>query len=159
MKAPGTKRLFGGLPARSGLAAAALAALLVAGCESRVHTHGNNIDPLVLAKIEPGKTHMLEVEALFGRPSAHGAFDSGKVYYIAQTMEEPPGGRKETVSRTLVAFSFDDGGVVTAIDITDEESGRSIFHRDEKTPTPGDTYGILEQIFRNVSPTGTLSDQ
>jgi hypothetical protein len=40
---------------------------------------------------------------------------------------------------------------VTALDITDEETGRNVFHIDEKTPTPGDTYGILDQIFSNVS--------
>ena len=65
-------------------------------------------------------------------------------------MEEKPGARKETINRTIVAFSYNDTGLITAIDITDEQTGRTIFHRDEKTPTPGNTYGILEQMFRNV---------
>ena len=146
MKIDEAKRVFSG----GGLAVLALAALVANGCSSSVYSHGNQLDPASLAKIEPGKTRLLEVEALFGRPSAVGAFGSGKVYYIAQTMEEAPGGRKETVSRTLVAFSYDAAGLVTAIDITDEQSGRSIYHRDEKTPTPGDTFGVLEQVFRNV---------
>ena len=80
-----------------------------------------------------------------------GAFDSGKVYYIAQVMEEAPGGKKTPISRTIVTFTYDDKGIVTALDITDEETGRNVFHIDEKTPTPGDTYGILDQIFSNVS--------
>ena len=151
MKPTGAKRFFSGAPVRGGLAAVALAALVSAGCSSRVYTHGNQLDPMALSRVEPGTTRLVEVEALFGRPSATGAFDSGKVYYIAQTMEEAPGGRKETVSRTLVAFSDDDQGIVTAIDIMDETTGRNIFHRDEKTPTPGDTFGVLEQMFRNVN--------
>ena len=153
MKIDNAKRDFTG----GGLAVLALAALATSSCGSSVYTHGNQLDPASLAKIEPGKTRLIEVEALFGRPSATGAFGSGKVYYIAQIMEEAPGGRKETVSRTLVAFSHDDTGLVTAIDITDEESGRSIYHRDEKTPTPGDTFGVLEQIFRNVRRAGGQS--
>lgn len=131
--------------------AIALTALVAAGCSSKITSHGNQLDPQSLSKVEPGKTRMIEIEALFGRPSVRGAFDSGKVYYIAQIMEEKPGGRKETSSRTVVAFTYNDKGIVTAMDITDEESGRNIYHRDEKTPTPGDTYGVFEQIFRNVS--------
>ena len=133
-----------------GLTAVALTALVSGGCSSRVYNHGNQLDPLSLSKVEPGKTRLIEVEALFGKPSATGAFDSGKVYYITQIMEEKPGARKETINRTIVAFSYNDTGLITAIDITDEQTGRTIFHRDEKTPTPGNTYGILEQMFRNV---------
>ena len=133
-----------------GLTAIALTALVSGGCSSRVYNHGNQLDPLSLSKVEPGKTRLIEVEALFGKPSATGAFDSGKVYYITQIMEEKPGSRKETINRTIVAFSYNDTGLITAIDITDEQTGRTIFHRDEKTPTPGNTYGILEQMFRNV---------
>jgi outer membrane protein assembly factor BamE (lipoprotein component of BamABCDE complex) len=133
-----------------GLTAIALTALVSGGCSSRVYNHGNQLDPLSLSKVEPGKTPLIEVEALFGKPSATGAFDSGKVYYITQIMEEKPGARKETINRTIVAFSYNDTGLITAIDITDEQTGRTIFHRDEKTPTPGNTYGILEQMFRNV---------
>jgi outer membrane protein assembly factor BamE (lipoprotein component of BamABCDE complex) len=133
-----------------GLTAIALTALVSGGCSSRVYNHGNQLDPLSLSKVEPGKTRLIEVEALFGKPSATGAFDSGKVYYITQIMEEKPGARKETINRTIVAFSYNDTGLITAIDITDEQTGRTIFHRDEKTPTPGNTYGILEQMFRNV---------
>ena len=133
-----------------GLTAIALTALVSGGCSSRVYNHGNQLDPLSLSKVEPGKTRLIEVEALFGKPSATGAFDSGKVYYITQIMEEKPGARKETINRTIVAFSYNDTGLITAIDITDEQTGLTIFHRDEKTPTPGNTYGILEQMFRNV---------
>ena len=137
-----------------GLTAIALTALVSGGCSSRVYNHGNQLDPLSLSKVEPGKTRLIEVEALFGKPSATGAFDSGKVYYITQIMEEKPGARKETINRTIVAFSYNDTGLITAIDITDEQTGRTIFHRDEKTPTPGNTYGILEQMFRNVQRAG-----
>ena len=124
--------------------------LAMAGCSSKVISHGNHLDPIKLAKIEPGKTRLIEVEALFGKPSVSGAFDSGKIYYVAQVMEQKPGGIKQTTSRTLVAFTYDENNIITAIDITDEQSGRNVFHHSDKTLTPGDTFGVVEQIFRNV---------
>jgi outer membrane protein assembly factor BamE (lipoprotein component of BamABCDE complex) len=133
------------------LLATGLVALSLTACSSIVSNHGNTLDAVKLSRIEPGKSRLIEVEALFGRPSVAGAFDSGKVYYIAQVMEEAPGGKKTPISRTIVTFTYDDKGIVTALDITDEETGRNVFHIDEKTPTPGDTYGILDQIFSNVS--------
>ena len=124
--------------------------MLLTGCSSTVLSHGNQLDPVSLAKIQPGKTRLIEVEALFGRPSVEGVFESGTVYYVTQIMEEKPAGRKETLSRTIISFSYDDRGVVQSMDITDEKSGRNIYHLDAQTPTPGDNYGALEQIFRNV---------
>lgn len=133
------------------LIATALSALIFTGCSSTIESHGNQLDPFDLAKIVPGKTRQIEVEALFGRPSAEGAFDSGSIYYISQIMEEKPGGRKETISRTLVTFKIDERGIVEAMDITDETSGKTVYYLDAKTPTPGDNFGILDQIFRNIS--------
>lgn len=136
--------------------AVALAGTFLTGCESVVTQHGNILDPIELARIEPGKTRLIEVEALFGKPSATGAFDSGKTYYVSQIMEEKPGGKKLPLKRTVVAFTHNERGTITSIDIIDDSTGLTIFHRDEKTPTPGDTYGVLEQIFRNVSRPGGI---
>ena len=133
-----------------------LLALFANACDSIIETHGAQIDPLSLSKIEPGKTRLAEVEALFGRPSAEGAFDSGKIYYINQIMETKPGGRKETITRTLVAFSYNNQNIITAIDISDQSTGRLIYHSDEITPTPGDTFGVFEQIFRNLRRGGAV---
>ena len=132
----------------------ALGCTVLTGCESVVTQHGNIIDPIALAKIEPGKTRLIEVEAIFGKPSAKGAFDSGRIYYVSQLMEEKPGGKNLPIDRTVVAFSYNESGVITEIDVIDDTTGITVFHRDEKTPTPGDTFGILEQIFRNVSRPG-----
>ena len=132
------------------LMATAVTAVLLSGCSSTVLSHGNQLNPATLSKVEPGRTRLIELEALFGRPSADGAFDSGKVYYISQIMEEKPGGRKTVVARTIVSFTIDENGIVDAMDIDDAATGRRIYHLDAQTPTPGDNYGILQQIFSNV---------
>lgn len=128
----------------------AISAALLSACTSTVLSHGNQLNPATLAKVEPGRTRLIELEALFGQPSVDGAFNSGKVYYISQTMEEKPGGRKTVASRTIITFTIDDAGIVEAMDIDDAASGRRIYHIDSSTPTPGDNYGVLQQIFSNV---------
>ncbi len=130
--------------------ATAISAVLLTGCSSTILSHGNQLNPTNLSKVEPGRTRLIELEALFGRPSVEGAFDSGKVYYVSQVMEEKPGGRKTVISRTIITFSIDESGIVDAMDINDAATGRNIYHLDARTPTPGDNYGVLEQIFRNV---------
>jgi outer membrane protein assembly factor BamE (lipoprotein component of BamABCDE complex) len=132
------------------LMAMAISLALLTGCGSTVLSHGNQLNPVSLAKVTPGKTRLIELESLFGRPSVDGAFDSGKVYYVTQIMEEKPGGRKTVVNRTIVTFTINEAGIVDAMDIDDAATGRRIYHIDARTPTPGDNYGVLEQIFRNV---------
>jgi outer membrane protein assembly factor BamE (lipoprotein component of BamABCDE complex) len=65
-------------------------------------------------------------------------------------MEEPVAGINETTSRTVVMFTLDSDDIVRAVDVLDEASGVSIAHIDEKTPTPGNTYGVIDQIFKNL---------
>ena len=36
------------------------------------------------------------------------------------------------------------------IDLIDEKSGIDVAHIDAKTPTPGDTFNAIEQIFLNL---------
>jgi hypothetical protein len=36
------------------------------------------------------------------------------------------------------------------IDLIDEKSGLNVAHIESKTPTPGNTFGVAEQIFSNL---------
>ena len=65
-------------------------------------------------------------------------------------MEAPVAGVTTTKARTIYTFTFDNDNLLQSIDLTDKESGLVIAHIDEKTPTPGDTFGVLEQIFSNL---------
>ena len=38
----------------------------------------------------------------------------------------------------------------TAIDLIDETSGKTVVYLDEKTPTPGDNFGAIDQVFSNL---------
>jgi hypothetical protein len=65
-------------------------------------------------------------------------------------MVEPAGGKKKTETRQIVAFTLDADDIVTAIDLIDETSGRTVLYLDEKTPTPGDNFGAMDQVFSNL---------
>ena len=87
---------------------------------------------------------------MLGRPSFEGAFDSRKIYYASQIMERQVAGINKTKSRVIYAFSFDANNDLQKIDLIDEKSGLNVAHIDAKTPTPGDTFNAVEQIFVNM---------
>ncbi|MDB2390071.1 outer membrane protein assembly factor BamE [Alphaproteobacteria bacterium] len=148
-----TRRTFAPLTALRILSAFGFLSIMMVGttgCESRISAHGHSIDETELAKIELGKSKKSDLVFILGKPSFDGAFGSGKTYYVSQIMEEPVAGINYTTSRTIVMFTLDDEDIVRAVDVLDESSGISIVHIDEKTPTPGNTYGVVDQLFKNL---------
>ncbi len=129
---------------------ALLAGLALVGCESRIAPHGHTVDSTELDQIVPGETTLGDLRAILGKPSFEGAFDSGKIYYLSEVMIEPPGGRKRISTRTMIVISLDDSDLVAEIEVRDESSGNTIAYLDEKSPTPGDNFGVAEQIFSTL---------
>ena len=65
-------------------------------------------------------------------------------------MEQPVAGINATKSRMIYVFTFDSSDMLQEIDLIDEKNRLNVAHVDEKTPTPGDTFGVVEQIFSNL---------
>ncbi|MDA9639844.1 outer membrane protein assembly factor BamE [SAR116 cluster bacterium] len=124
--------------------------LALGGCGERISSHGHTIEAAELDLIKPGETTRFDLESTLGRASFEGAFGSGKIYYVSEIMVEPAAGRKQITSRTIVAITFDDDNIVTDVEIRDETTGNVIAHLDQKTPTPGDTYSVAEQMFSTL---------
>ena len=122
----------------------------LAGCGERISEHGHIIDQGEMDTIKIGQTNRADIIGMLGRPSFEGAFDSQKIYYASQIMELRVAGIKKTKSRVIYAFSFDTYNTLQKIDLIDEKSGLNVTHIDAKTPTPGDTFGVVEQIFSNI---------
>ena len=123
---------------------------LIGGCGERISEHGHTITQVELDTIEIGRSKRADVLGTFGPPSFEGAFNSQKLYYVSQIMEAPVAGINTTKARTIYTFTFDKDNLLQSIQLTDKESGTIVAHIDEKTPTPGDTYGVLEQVFSNI---------
>ncbi|MEK9853498.1 MAG: outer membrane protein assembly factor BamE [Rhodobiaceae bacterium] len=148
-----TRGLFDAFPGARQLRVALVAmvaALGLAGCEARIAPHGHSVDSAELDQIIPGQTTRADLQAILGKPSFEGAFESGKIYYLGEVMIEPPGGRKRISTRTMIVISLDDSDFVTKVEIRDESSGNTIAYLDEKSPTPGDNFGVTEQIFSTL---------
>ena len=130
------------------LASLGLAAM--SGCGDRISSHGHVINESELKQITIGTTTKADIVQLLGQPSFAGAFDTQKLYYSSQVMLQPVASVKQTQSRVIYVFTLNKNNMLEEIDLIDKDDGLTIAHIDDKTPTPGDTFTILEQLFTNV---------
>ena len=120
------------------------------GCESQVTSHGNLIEASQLNKLEIGTTRREDVMILFGPASFEGAFNNNRLYYNNQKMEAPIAGRTQTIERELIVLIFDVNNILESIEIRDKSTDQEIVKLDAKTPTPGDTLTVVDQLFTNL---------
>ena len=130
------------------LASLGLAAM--SGCGDRISSHGHVINESELKQITIGTTTKADIVQLLGQPSFAGAFDTQKLYYSSQVMLQPVASVKQTQRRVIYIFTLNKDNVLEKINLLDKNDGLTIAHTDDKTPTPGDTFGILEQVFTNI---------
>ena len=118
-------------------------------CSETISDHGHSINPAELATIQIGHSNRADIVNALGWPSFEGAFDKQKLYYVSQTMEEPVAGKNTTKTRTIYIFVLDKNDILVSVDLIDEKSGVTIAHIDEKTPTSGAEFSVIDQIFAN----------
>ena len=123
----------------------------VGGCGDRISSHGHIINENELKQINIGTTTRADILDMLGQPSFKGAFDTQKLYYSSQVMLQPVASTKQTQKRIVYIFTLNDMNILQSIELMDKEDGLQIAHIDDKTPTPGDTFGILEQVFTNLN--------
>ena len=123
---------------------------IFSGCSSKISTHGHTLEKAKLDLLVPGETSLSDILILFGKPSFDGAFGSGKIYYNNQVMETEVAGHSKTVSRTLLIQTIDKKEILQNLEIQSIDDDIEVTKLDAKTPTPGDNYGLAEQIFSNI---------
>jgi hypothetical protein len=64
-------------------------------------------------------------------------------------MEAEVAGHSKTVSRTLLILTIDKNEILQNLEIQSIDDDIEVTKLDAKTPTPGDNYGLAEQIFSN----------
>ena len=122
----------------------------IGGCGDRVSSHGHIINENELKHINIGTTTRADILDMLGQPSFKGAFNTQKLYYSSQVMLQPVASTKQIQTRMVYIFTLNDKNTLQSIDLINQEDGLQIAHIDDKTPTPGDTFGIIEQIFSNL---------
>ena len=122
----------------------------LSACGDRISSHGHIINENELQQINIGTTTKADILDMLGQPSFNGAFDPQKLYYSSQVMLQPVASAKQTQQRIVYIFTLDENNILESIDLINKEDGLQISHIDDKTPTPGDTFGVLEQVFSNL---------
>ena len=122
----------------------------IGGCGDRVSSHGHIINENELKQLNIGTTTRADILDILGQPSCKGAFNAQKLYYSSQVMLQPVASTKQTQTRMIYIFTLNGKNVLQSIDLINQEDGLQIAHINDKTPTPGDTFGILEQVFSNL---------
>lgn len=146
----------------SGFLALAAAAAALAGCVSNRSAHG-----YVLERGETGITALEGVDskdsvlARYGEPSLIGTFDRDAWYYVSSLDAARAFFRPDTTARTVVAFHFDDEGVVEKVETLDLTDAVDVEMASRTTPTRGKELGFWEQLLGNVGqlPAGGLGGQ
>ncbi len=126
-------------------------AIIVSGCTTMRDRHGY--------VIERGETELEaaagidtkeSVLARYGEPSVRPAIGDETWYYISANTKNRAFYNEQTTSRTIVAFNFDQDGVVTNIDEYTLEDGEKINLVDRVTRTRGKELSFLEQLVGGV---------
>ena len=128
---------------------AALASLTA--CVSTRSMHGY--------RIERGETELSadvgidsreSVLARFGEPTLRPAMNDSTWYYVTLTTNQRAFFRTQTTSRNVVAFHFDDQGMVSGVDDFDLDDSLDIHLVSRETPTRGKQLTFMEQLVGSV---------
>ncbi|MEL6361997.1 MAG: outer membrane protein assembly factor BamE [Pseudomonadota bacterium] len=138
------------------------AALTAEGCVSVRSAHG-----YVLERGETKLTARENVDtkesviARYGEPSVRGVFGDNRWYYIANRDEARAFFRPEITSQEVVAFHFNDEGVVEKVETVGLERTVDLKMVSKVTPTRGKELSFWEQLLGNVGqlPAGGLGGQ
>ena len=110
------------------------------------HRYGVDEEPEVVVAEDTTQT----VLQRFGNPSTRGTFEENTWYYISATRESLAYLRPSTRDRRVIAITFDDSGVVEAVNEYGIDDGRVVAYSSTETPTRGRQLSILEQLLGNV---------
>ena len=134
----------------SKLSAAGIFFLALSACAPMIDTHGDALDPEVLASLQTGKTPHTEVQAKLGSPSSRAVFDSEDWIYIHSKQERTAFFKPKETQRTVTVLRFSRNGILQEIETKTLADGREIIPTEVKTETNEKSLTILDQMISNV---------
>jgi outer membrane protein assembly factor BamE (lipoprotein component of BamABCDE complex) len=123
---------------------------MIAGCQTSVEQRGNLPPPDKIAEIHPGSTTKDEVIKILGSPSSVGIFNDKSWYYISRRTGQFAFFDPDLLDQQVYIISFDDQGVVQAVDHKGVQDARAIDPVPRATPAPGRELSFLEQVIGNL---------
>lgn len=128
--------------------------LTLSGCAPTTQVHGYVPSPEEIARITPGVDTFATVEETLGLPSGSGLLRDRAWYYVQSTFENYTYNPPRVIDRTIVAVSFNENGVVSAVNRYGIEDGRIVNLTTRITETGGRQLGVIEQLFGNITNLG-----
>lgn len=138
------------------LAAAATAALLVAGCAGgglfgETSQHGYIVSESALAQVPVGSSRE-QVQLALGTPSTTATFGGEVFYYISQTRYRAVEFLdSQIVDQRVLAVYFDDTGRVSRIADYGLQDGEVFDFVTRTTPTGGADLNFIQQMLRGLT--------
>jgi outer membrane protein assembly factor BamE (lipoprotein component of BamABCDE complex) len=127
------------------------AAAAIAACAPSVEQRGNLPNPDKMSEIHAGATTKDEVAKILGTPSSVSVFNNDKSwYYISRRTAQTAFFDPEVVDQQVYVVSFDDQGVVKAVDHKVLQDGVEVVPVARATPAPGRELSFLEQLLGNL---------
>jgi outer membrane protein assembly factor BamE (lipoprotein component of BamABCDE complex) len=126
-------------------------AAAVAGCSPSVEQRGNLPNPDKMSEIHAGSTTREEVTKILGTPSSVSVFNNDKSwYYISRRTAQTAFFTPDVLDQQVYIVSFDDQGIVKAVDHKELQDGKEITPVARATPAPGRELSFLEQVIGNL---------
>jgi outer membrane protein assembly factor BamE (lipoprotein component of BamABCDE complex) len=126
-------------------------AAAIAGCSPSVEQRGNLPNPEKMSEIHAGSTTKDEVTKILGTPSSVSVFNNDKSwYYISRRTAQTAFFTPDVLDQQVYIVSFDDQGVVRAVDHRELQDGKEISPVARATPAPGRELSFLEQLIGNL---------
>ena len=125
------------------------ASLLFISCTPKQNIHGILISQKDIENIIEGETNINFLITKYGQPTFTGAFNKN-AYYQNETTRILPAGKKEIISRTILALEVNDDGTIIKKSILDLKDSIKVKKASGKTETAGSDFTIFQQIFSNL---------
>lgn len=113
-------------------------------------TRGNALDQDAVAQLVPGTTARKDVTALLGSPTARATFDDNTWIYISERTKPVIGGTNEIRRQDVYLLTFNDAGVLQAVDHKGDKDRQDVDVVSRTTASPGNNAGFMQQLLGNV---------
>lgn len=134
---------------------AALGLVIVAGGCTPLRGHeGYVIDPDLANSVQPGVDTRDSVAKVLGQPTLTGQFGAGDWYYVSRDTRYFAYNSPKVSQQIVLHISFDDKGVVRAINRTGVDQVAEVKPYGKTTPTLGRKHSFFRDVFGNIGQVG-----
>ncbi len=123
---------------------------ILSACQAVYRNHGHIPTPEELAQVVVGVDTRDSIGETIGAPSSSGVLNDDGYYYVASRIRHRGATRPTVVTRSLVAISFDQRGVVRNVERFGLEKGRLVVLERAVTSSSVENKTFLRQLLGNL---------